>query len=143
MQFHEHSDCPGVQDRRITDARRSLWSNRKYFTQPGRELPRIGSDDTTVKLWQLSDGKFGEVQTLEHSRYINRIVFSPDGNYLASGSNDTTVKLWQLFGSKFGEVQTLDRHSGYVTGVAFSPDGNYLVSGSRDDTAKLWVALRQ
>jgi dipeptidyl aminopeptidase/acylaminoacyl peptidase len=74
-----------------------------------------------------------------HSRGINSVAISPDGQTLASGSNDKTIKLWQL--STGDELRTLTGHSGLSAGVysvAFSPDGQTLVSGSDDKTIKLW-----
>ena len=46
-----------------------------------------GSDDMTVKLWDVTSGEC--LQTLEgHSNYVNSVSFSPDGTKVASGSWD-------------------------------------------------------
>jgi WD40 repeat protein len=88
-----------------------------------------------VKLWDVKTGKC--YQTLQgHTSRIWSVVFSPDGNILASGSSDQTVKLWNL---TTGECcQTLEGHTNLVWSVAFSPDGQILASGSQDEAIKLW-----
>ncbi|GFN21443.1 WD40 repeat-like protein [Aspergillus tubingensis] len=78
-----------------------------------------------------------EMQTLEgHSRAVQSVAFSGDGQLLASGSFDNTIKLWD---AATGTLKyTLESHSGWVYSVAFSGDGQLLASGSFDNTIKLW-----
>jgi predicted NACHT family NTPase len=64
------------------------------------------------------------------------VVFSPDGQTVASGSADNTVRLWDAATGEL--VETLDTHSASVNTVAFSPDGTILAAGSNDNTIKLW-----
>ncbi|MEM9978406.1 MAG: WD40 repeat domain-containing protein, partial [Cyanobacteria bacterium P01_D01_bin.2] len=89
--------------------------------------------DGTVKLWNLQGE---ELQTFKgHANEVNDVIFSPDGQTLASTSADGTVKLWNLQGE---ELQTLEGHTNLVYGVSFSPDGQTLASTSADGTVKLW-----
>ena len=54
-----------------------------------------GSDDKTVKLWDVTSGEC--LQTLKgHSDIVWSVSFSPDGTKVASGSDDNTVKLWDV-----------------------------------------------
>ncbi|MGJ3247223.1 MAG: WD40 repeat domain-containing protein [Elainellaceae cyanobacterium] len=94
-----------------------------------------GSDDQTVKLWNIETGEC--MQTFYgHTSRVWSVAFSPDGKTLASGSEDSTVKLWDI---DTGEcMQTLKGHANWVCSVAFSPTGNHLVTGSYDQTAKIW-----
>lgn len=58
-----------------------------------------GSDDKTLKLWDLS-GK--ELDTFHgHTASVNSIVDMPDLQQVASGSRDGTIKIWDL--SKYNQ----------------------------------------
>ena len=95
-----------------------------------------GSEDKTVKLWQISDNKTSLLHTLTgHQEGIKTVAISPDGKLIASGSYDKTIKLWNWDG-KF--KQTLTGHNLAITALAFSADGRTLASGSADNTINLW-----
>ncbi|KAM3108457.1 WD40 domain-containing protein [Phormidesmis sp. 146-33] len=69
---------------------------------------------------------------------ILAVVFSPQGNLLATGI-DRTIQLWQLTDKR--QIVTLEGHSAWVMCLAFSPDSNLLASGSNDQTIRLWDVL--
>lgn len=94
-----------------------------------------GSDDKTVKIWDLKHKK--EVRTFRgHLGKVYAVAISPDGQSIVSGSDDKTIKIWDLNTGK--EIRTLNGHQGIVTSVAISPDGQTIVSGSYDRTIKIW-----
>ena len=83
----------------------------------------------------------GVVRSVEfstgHTRWINSVTFSPDGETIASGSYDDTIRLWDAV---TGELKrTLTGHTAEVFSVAFSPDGKTIASGNFDSTIRLWA----
>lgn len=94
-----------------------------------------GSDDKTIKVWQLSTGK--KLNTLAgHTGSIYKVAIAPDGETLVSSGRDKMIKVWQLSTGK--QTLSIDGHSGWVSALAISPDGEILVSGSGDNTIKVW-----
>ena len=89
----------------------------------------------TVKLWNRDGTVRHSLES--HQDYITHIVFSPNGEILASASGDNTIKLWNAKGEL---LSTLNGHSESVNHLAFSPDGEILASASGDNTIKLWNA---
>jgi WD40 repeat protein len=102
---------------------------------PDGQLIASGSEDKTIKVWNLRTGQL--LRTLTgHSEGIRSVAISPDGKLLASGGDDKTIKLWNLDTGKL--LHTLTGHSDIVQSVTISPDGNLIASGSNDKTVKLW-----
>ncbi|MDR1912638.1 MAG: caspase family protein [Helicobacteraceae bacterium] len=94
-----------------------------------------GSDDNTVRLWDIKTGK--EIRRFTgHSSSVYSVAFSADGKYALSGSGDKTVRLWDIKTGK--EIRRFTGHSSSVYSVAFSFDSRYALSGSADKTVRLW-----
>lgn len=111
------------------------WARAVAFQYHAGLMLASGSEDHTVKLWNLGSGQ--EVSTLQHQKGgVNAVAFNHDGSLLASASNDTTIKLWDVANRRL--VLTLYGHHHTVFSVAFSPDSRLLASGGVDNTVRLW-----
>ncbi|MCT7990668.1 WD40 repeat domain-containing protein [Laspinema olomoucense] len=94
-----------------------------------------GSNDKTVKIWEIHSGNLIKT-AIGHTGSAIALAISPNGELFASGSGDNTIKLWEL---KTGKLRfTLRGHTGWVNALAFHPKGNMLVSGGADKTIALW-----
>ena len=94
-----------------------------------------GSDDNTLKVWDLTTGK--ELFSLIGHRYsVNAVAITADGKQVISASLDNTVKVWDLTTEK--ELFHLIGHRNSVYAVAISADGKLAISGSWDKSLKLW-----
>jgi serine/threonine protein kinase/WD40 repeat protein len=95
-----------------------------------------GSDDGTVRWWNVDDGTFVELRG--HVGPIETMTMSRDGMYLATAGTDHDIWLWELAG---GGKRRLQAHSNTVRGVAFSPDGKTLASTSEDGSLYMWDVI--
>ena len=108
--------------------------NSVSFSPDGSTIAS-GSDDDTVRLWDVNTGT--HIKTLTgHTDLVRSVSFSPDGSTIASGSDDDTVRLWDV--NTGTHIKTLTGHTGEVSSVSFSPDGSTIASGSGDGTVRLW-----
>ena len=73
-----------------------------------------------------------------HSNVIRNVMFSPDGELLASKSFDKAINIWNV--NDCESIKTIDGHLKAVLSVVFSNNGQHLASGGDDSTAKLWNA---
>jgi len=95
----------------------------------------------TVGLWDIERAAWNGLPLSAHSGNIFALVYSPDGQLLASGGDDGVVR---LLGSSSGEtVAELPLSSTQlVQALTFSPDGSRLVAGQRAGTITAWELSR-
>ncbi|XP_058509849.1 chromatin assembly factor 1 subunit B [Solea solea] len=120
--------------------------------------------DTTVRLWRVEMGSDGKAAVeflsnlARHTKAVNVVRFSPNGELLASGGDDSAILLWKLNDCKEPEqapvfqededaqlnkeswsvIKTLRGHIEDVYDICWTGDGNFMVSGSVDNTAIMW-----
>jgi WD40 repeat protein len=105
------------------------------FSPDGRLLVS-GSNDHTIRLWEVSTGQCLKVLQKKEMALTYPVAFCPDGHMIAHASNDHTIQLWNINEERL--IRPLQGHSGNVTSLAFSADGSLLLSASEDETMKLW-----
>jgi WD40 repeat protein len=71
-----------------------------------------------------------------HTQSVWAVVFSADGQLLASASRDNTVRVWETATGACRSV--LEGHTNGVNAVVFSADGQLLASASYDNTVRVW-----
>jgi dipeptidyl aminopeptidase/acylaminoacyl peptidase len=106
------------------------------FSPDGRMLAVPGGQKSNVvRLMEVATGK--ERLRLEgRAGHGGRVVFSPDGRFLATGSKDHGVRLWDVATGK--EVHSFEGHQADIEALTFSADGRMLASSSGDHTTLVW-----
>lgn len=113
------------------------------FSPDGGTLAAVfGYPDFAIQLWSVARGeRLFSIKGHEWRYEFSQVVFSPDGQSLATVSKDEDgtdmgmrVELWR---AADGERLTQLDMAG-VTRVAFSKDGDTLATGGHDHTVRLW-----
>ena len=97
-----------------------------------------GSDDKSIRLWDVATGTPHARPLLGHSNYVYSLSFSPKGNMLVSGSYDEAVFLWDVRAGRI--MRSLPAHSDPVSGVDFLRDGTMVCSCAGDGLIRIWDA---
>jgi WD40 repeat protein len=103
------------------------------FDPTGRVLASSSLVENVVRLWDVTTGR--QLRVLEgHEAAVWALVFSSDGQRVASAGGDGTIRVWPVTGT--GEPVV--RHgAGSVRSIGFSPDGR-LVTGGADGIVRIW-----
>ncbi len=89
----------------------------------------------SINLWDVNSQTQQKIAESDDFIGVRFLVFSPDGNLIASYIKDT-IRIWDVNTGK--EVKRLRGNSGGVNAVAFSPDNRTLVSHGWDDSLRVW-----
>jgi len=97
-----------------------------------------GSWDHSIRMWDME--RQDAVTTLNGSKVVTALAYSPDLHLLASGHPDHKVRLWDSRGTSESLVKsTLSSHQQWVSSVEWIPDSPFLLcSVAYDGDLKIW-----
>ncbi len=94
-----------------------------------------GSDDQTLRIWNLEGGEC-ETVLRGHAGRVLAVIANADFSRALSAGEDQTIRLWNL---EKGECDTIYHgHEGWVRSLSATSDFTRLLSGSDDKTLRLW-----
>uniref|UniRef100_A0A8D2PL50 U5 small nuclear ribonucleoprotein 40 kDa protein n=1 Tax=Zosterops lateralis melanops TaxID=1220523 RepID=A0A8D2PL50_ZOSLA len=108
--------------------------NSCYPARRGPQLVCTGSDDGTVKLWDIR--KKAAVQTFQNTYQVLAVTFNDTSDQIISGGIDNDIKVWDLRQNKL--TYTMRGHADSVTGLSLSSEGSYLLSNAMDNTGTVF-----
>jgi WD40 repeat protein len=105
-------------------------------------------------LWRRFDGQIVHSVENAHSRWIRKVIASPDGRLIASVGDDMICRAWEattgkrLFELRGHEEQTPNQFPSMLYTCAFSADGQQLATADKTGRICLWdvstgVSLKQ
>lgn len=105
------------------------------FSPDGSRLV-TGSDDNTVRIWNLGNPQQPEQAKLTgHAAAVTAVAFNADGQQVLSGSADHVVRLWNLADNQ--PLKDFAGHAGAIISVGFAT-GNQPFSVSADKSVRFW-----
>ncbi len=107
------------------------------FAPDGKALVVGGQKADHSGRVQLWDTKGWTVKyTWKPGRYVNQVVFSPDGTMIAGCSGGAEIVVWDARKGK--EIASLKGNPRGHRALAFSPNGKLLAAGAPDGRVWLW-----
>ena len=103
--------------------------------EPNNEWFATGSNDRTIKIWDLATGKIKLTYT-GHVAAVRDICISERHPYLFSAGEDKTVKCWDLEQNRV--VRHYHGHLSAVNAVRMHPTLNMLFTAGRDCAVRVW-----
>ena len=124
---------------------KELYAHESYVTGvalAGKRLVSGGYDGQLI-WWDTEDAK--TVRTVDaHTKWIRKVIPSPDGKLVASIADDMVCKLWDAASGKVvhelrgHKEKTSQNYGSMLHAVAFSADGKYLATGDKVAHVVVW-----
>ena len=109
---------------------------RCVTTTPDGTFSISGSEDGTVRMWNLLTDLPVDFYGKGHLGPVTAIAMFPDGTRALTGGGDKSLRIWEL--PKGLAVKALWGHEQEVNAVALTHDMQTAVSGSDDGTLRVW-----
>lgn len=103
------------------------------FHGAGRTLVS-GDAANTVRVWNLDDAKFPQIQRADHPNPITAVALNTTGTEFYAAATDNIIRCWSV--ADGSEVRTLAGHGGAVNSLVVQAETLY--SASADGTIRLW-----
>ncbi|CAE6511856.1 unnamed protein product, partial [Rhizoctonia solani] len=106
---------------------------------PGGGYVAAGSNDGTVRLWDLEARKLLTASVVGRAESVLTVRFSPDGKHIATGTRDGSIWVSNYLDGKLIDApRPFEGHKENTWSVDFSPDGKLIASGSGDSSIRIW-----
>jgi len=108
---------------------------RCVAVEPENKWFVTGSEDRTVRIWDLASGTL-KLTLTGHISTVRGVAVSSRQPYLFSVGEDKTVRCWDLEQNK-----VIRKYHGHLSGVyccALHPTLDVLMTGGRDATCRVW-----
>jgi WD40 repeat protein len=108
---------------------------RTLALTPNGDRAVSGSDDNTIKVWDLRRGAL-ECTLAGHSDWVRAVTVLRGGETLVSASDDHSLKVWSLTTSR--EEASIETYLDWIRALVCLPDGKRIASVSDDRVIKIW-----
>lgn len=101
---------------------------------PTEVLLAVAFADGTIQVYDTQSGDV--VRSFTGLGYLNDVMFSPDGQYLATASDDRTARVYLT--TDWSETQCFQWNRRYVQAIAFHPTLPVVATAFADGLVKAW-----
>ncbi len=108
---------------------------RSLAVEPENKWFASGSNDNTIKVWDLASGQL-KLTLTGHVMTVRDIAISDRHPYMFSCGEDKTVKCWDLERNRV--IRDYYGHLSGVYSLDVHPTLDVVVTGSRDSTVRVW-----
>ena len=106
------------------------------YSSDGKKIA-TGDRSGVINLWDCN-GRLDKTLSQRHQGSINRVLFSPGSQYLASASLDGQIFLWSREDDFTNLIELEHESKQPILALAFSPNGQYLAAADIDGQVFLW-----